>query len=787
MATKILADHGLNFKISAGLKRIIGRDLITNNLVAVFELVKNSFDAHASRVDLVFEKDRLLIIDNGKGMSYADIIEKWLFVAYSAKSEGTEDDYRDQIETKKAYAGSKGVGRFSCDRLGSSLTMYTTTNDPEGLVHVIKLDWDLFEGDAKKEFYTVPVEYSTVERLPAPAKSPQPAKGTVIEIQGLRDKWERHEILNLKSSLAKLINPFGSSFDSFQIFIRSDNELAQDLEIIKKSKNPEELNTHEIVNGKIDNFIFETLSAKTTLLTVTLTDNGETIESSLIDRGELIYKIKEPNYYQRLSGSGFSCHLFYLNQSAKLTFGRRMGVSTKDFGSVFLFRNGFRVFPIGEGGDDTFKIDLRKQQGYARYLGTRDIIGRIDVTGSEDDFKESTSRDQGLIQTPAYLELEECFREKGLKRLEKYVVDVNWKDALDTESEDISRLTGDKARARIIEVVSRLANAKDVTLVAYSRNLIGILDEKAEAFEKSLANLKLVAEKTADNKLFQQITRAENAYNELRKAEQEARSKAEKERKAREVAEAEARKEKGKRKRVESAYEEEKKRNLFLSSATTLDYDTILNLHHQIGIYSADIHHILANQIDKVNSGETLDSEDLMNLFEQLSFKNQQVMSVSRFATKANFRLDSDKLEDDVVAFIVQYIDEICSIYAGDGMDITVVSGQYEFILAFKPIEISMLIDNLVNNASKAGASLMQFNIQQTSKKELEITITDDGRGINPNILEPDRIFEKGFSTTSGSGLGLYHAKFMLEQMGGDIRLNEQYSNGAQFLIRIRK
>ena len=82
----------LSFKISTGLKRIIGRDLITNNLVAVFELVKNAFDADASMVSLVFEEDRLFIIDNGKGMSYEDIINKWLFVAYSAKSDGTEDD-----------------------------------------------------------------------------------------------------------------------------------------------------------------------------------------------------------------------------------------------------------------------------------------------------------------------------------------------------------------------------------------------------------------------------------------------------------------------------------------------------------------------------------------------------------------------------------------------------------------------------------------------------------------------------------------------------------------------
>ena len=72
----------LHFRISSGLKRIIGRDLITNDFVAVFELVKNSFDARATEVNIIFEDNRLFIIDNGKGMSYDDLINKWLFDPY---------------------------------------------------------------------------------------------------------------------------------------------------------------------------------------------------------------------------------------------------------------------------------------------------------------------------------------------------------------------------------------------------------------------------------------------------------------------------------------------------------------------------------------------------------------------------------------------------------------------------------------------------------------------------------------------------------------------------------
>lgn len=104
----------LYFRVSSGLKSLIGKDLIVSDFVALFELVKNSFDASAKHVQLVFEQDAIWIIDDGRGMSLADLKQKWLFVAYSAKRDGSENS----DGTVKQFAGNKGVGRFSCDRLG---------------------------------------------------------------------------------------------------------------------------------------------------------------------------------------------------------------------------------------------------------------------------------------------------------------------------------------------------------------------------------------------------------------------------------------------------------------------------------------------------------------------------------------------------------------------------------------------------------------------------------------------------------------------------------------------
>jgi len=65
----------MQFKISSALKDIIGRDLINDDLIAIFELVKNSYDAHATRVNIYFENlytdnPSIKIVDNGKGMSF---------------------------------------------------------------------------------------------------------------------------------------------------------------------------------------------------------------------------------------------------------------------------------------------------------------------------------------------------------------------------------------------------------------------------------------------------------------------------------------------------------------------------------------------------------------------------------------------------------------------------------------------------------------------------------------------------------------------------------------------
>ena len=155
---------------------------------------------------------------------------------------------------------------------------------------------------------------------------------------------------------------------------------------------------------------------------------------------------------------------------------------------------------------------FRKQQGYARFLGTRDVIGRIEVFDDHGKFQEASSRNQGLIETDAVREMREFFMEHCLKRLERYIVPVTFVDKEDKYTDDLSRLLTDPGRARVAAVVAKLVNSDGVELLDYSKRLIRILNARSEQFEPSLASFRSIAEHTKDAKLFKKIEEAEEAF-----------------------------------------------------------------------------------------------------------------------------------------------------------------------------------------------------------------------------------------------------------------------------------
>ncbi|WP_343043203.1 ATP-binding protein [Stakelama sediminis] len=761
------------FRISSALKDIIGRDLITNDSVAMFELVKNSFDAYAKNVSIEFDENSIIIVDDGKGMSRDDILSKWLFVAYSAKRTGEEDlnlsrDYRDEISIRRGYAGNKGIGRFSCDRLGERLELFSKTRNSAQVEHLV-VDWTSFEQDAKTEFATIDTILDAIPDFPKPNKIKPPSKsGTMLIIRDLRSTWDFNEIDSLRAYLAKLIDPFQTTKGATISTAVVDEDWPK-------------------LEGPVGNDIIDLLDGKTAKLTVRLRQG--VIRSVLHDRGALIYEIEEPlaRTLEALNDFDVDCDIYFLNRSAKHTFTSRMGVQPVQFGNVFLFVNGFRVFPVGEPNDDTFGIGRRKQQGVSRYLGLRDILGKVDVRAPQGALPETSSRNAGLIETPSASALYEFVMKNAVQRLERYVVDVNWADALDQASDDASGLKSDTARARIIRIVQALAGSKNITLLDYDRELIDVVNERSSEFEESMTGLAVVAQQTGDEGLLARVERARLRYEEQKRAAEEARATAERETAARREAEQRARAAELRATEAATKLERVEKQAQMLLHAQEREDDELTLMHHQVIIYATEVQALVRRSLRRLGEA-TPPLDSIKDDLEQISWQNSRILSVTRIATQANFKLNADKIQADIIQYLEEYTTKIATLY-GDIRKATFETSGLSQNMTFSPIDISIVVDNLFSNAGKADARHINFLTRKAGNGLLEIVVSDDGKGIDTTKVDSSKIFERGYSGSArGSGLGLYHIKHVLEQLGGSIRLDpERQGDKAQFIIRLPK
>ena len=805
----------LKFKVSTGLKSILGQDLITSDNIAILELVKNSYDAHATKVIITFEKDSIIIADNGKGMSLNDLQNKWLFVGYSAKSDGTEDaSYRSKF--KRNFAGAKGIGRISCDRLGSEVWL-TTKSEDSNTVEIIHVDWNKFEKSLKKEFDKVPIEHeSRTEDYIFPEGS---TIGTELRITGFRPEtpeWTRDRITDLKKSLEKMINPFSGSED-FSIEIKAKAFEEEDLnkkaqiesfdESITEEKKAQIRNT--IVNGVIQNTIADVLTIKTTMIESRLV-NG-VVTTKLHDRGELMYEIQEISPFDKLEN--VIINLYFLNQSAKKTFSQRMGVTPVNYGSVMLFRNGFRIWPYGEQGDDSWKLDQRAQQGYNRRLGTRDLFGRVDVeTTDVRAFKEVSSRDGGLIMTDPARQLMEYFS-KIHRRLERYVAGVLWgegfirndyfksqnlalkaremllnTDKYSESSENLYQNIGSKVD--FLQLIKSLVNDKNVIVKYYNSNLADVLSDVtyADVLQADFVeSLKEVAEKTSDQSLAANITFFEKQLADMRKqkkaaekiaeAERKAKIKAEREariaREAQEKAEQEAQLEREAKENAEKELNAKIQQNIYLSSTQNTSEDA-KNFMHAIKLSATALDSILNTTSKRIRKTSITTDEILVNL-DEMSFRTNEILKISKLLTMADVAMLSKDTEIDIQEFVIEYLMKFKS-----KLKITIgkkyANNKKKSISA---LALSVVIDNLKNNAEKAYATELVVDFY-TNNDIIHVSFTDNGKGVDLEKYTYNSIFEPGVTNRrGGSGIGLYTIKtFMERYLNGEIQF---IGNGLKF------
>ncbi len=782
----------VTFKISSALKTIIGKELITDDFIAVFELVKNSFDANASEVkiifeDLKFDTPRIIIQDNGVGMGEDDILNKWLFLAYSAKKSG--EDYRDQIKTNRVIAGYKGIGRFSCDRLGAKLRLITRKSHRD-VWSILNVDWNRFELDAQSEFQNIPAELSSEKST----EYVEIDHGTILEISELRNSdWNRDKLLKLRRSLERLINPHqvGDS-EPFSVILSVLEERREDQKIEKEK--PDE--PWQIVNGPIRNFLFETLDLKTTQIQLEIDKDGETLITKLNDRGTLVYELLEKNPYRGIL-KDIRINLFFLNRAAKLAFSKLMGLRPVQYGSVFLYKNGFRVHPFGDYGDDSLGIDRRKQQGLYRFLGSRDLSGRIEIIQqAEKDpdlaFTESSSRNEGLIRNRAWDGLKTLFINHALMRLEKYVVDLAKFGAKELgmkgDFPELSDPNTSRQRELAFDLVVKLTQSNDVIDLRYDPNVLNILEsQSADSVETHLGNLKRIVAQQNRPELYEEITRAESQAEFLRKAKEEAEAEAADLRA--EVAGQETRiSEQGEKiEKLLADTETYRAQTLFLQQVVSLDLEQLTLYHHEIKLQS----HILDNHLGMIlhEVQKLPDNKKTLDDLESASFANKIIASIAQYATKANFKAGTNKELTDVPAYIEQYVLRVAKVFNPSDLNIQVLNSVSElFEMDVSRIELSILVDNLISNSSKALAKNLTIQILKISENSIRITFVDDGKGLDKKLPSIEAMFEIGISTTiGGSGLGLYHVKNIVGRLNGKIEALPRIPKGMEIRIEVKR
>lgn len=758
----------LSFRVSAGLKNIIGRDLISDRFIAVFELVKNSYDAGASKVNISFVtsdngEEQIIISDNGCGMNYDDITQKWLFVAYSEKKAQNrkETSYREEI--KREAAGAKGVGRFSCDRLGETLQLITKT-ELEDIVHVVNVDWNKFELDDSQEFMEIPVDYSVSTRLPSGF-----SKGTTLIVRNLREDWDRDAILRLKRSLMKLISPDANLGEvPFDIEIFAPLEKENDKNTLKKENvNPD----RDIVNGHIHNDVLEKLNIKTTTIEVTISKDGKTITSKLSDRGQYIFTIKEKNKdYSLLKDIYIS--VFYLNRSAKISFTRQMGgVQPVKYGSIFIYKNGFRINPYGDPGQDFFNIDQRKAQGYNRFLGTREIMGRISIKGDNDQFIETSSRAHGFIKTAAVEVLSKLFLEKVLKVLEKYVITIiSWGEPL--KSDPAHTINPCEVGEKIISQFVSNANPSDIINVDYNPDLLKGPDALThpDSISSSLRKLEAVAEKTQDVGLIdlaqtvKKRTEAILSHNiELEQenaAKTQVLNKTQKENTARE------------------------KQVLFLKGAANQKVENLINGLHSIYTLTEATRGNVSYLRDLIIESNIDSKNDIIDVLAEIYQSNQKANKLAELAIKGNQNLKQDG-SNSINDFIRQYLDAGLAL---KGLSYNLVSQDKAYNCKFDSSSIGIILDNVASNSLKAHADKLEIALSETNEA-VEIAFSDNGMGLPKNI-DPQILFEWGVSTTDnrqGFGIGLCHIKLLVNEMQGQVNIDTKYETGFRLVVTLKK
>ncbi|EHU2158609.1 ATP-binding protein [Acinetobacter baumannii] len=449
----------------------IGKELIQNEAAAIIELVKNAYDADADEIKIQLFLDdinktvEILIVDNGHGMDLDTFLHKWMVPS-------TNDKFiRKQSPTKsRMMQGRKGIGRYAVALLGNKLSITSITKDLNQ-VHA-NIDWDEFNKVRYLDEIKIEIDDRIIENGEA---------GTTLLIKGNEDYfevWNRQNIDTVIFELKKLISPLDSKRSDFRIFF----QLA-----------PEENSYTEIKPFPIVDFFDYRIRGE-----ISEDGKGELIYSCQKEKNLPDVKINFDYYKPTQCGSlKFDYRVFDLETDALKDLlmrtqqsGENSELSRQDIKSLLkkyhgvgVFRNGFRIRPLGDSGYDWMEMNLQRVNNPSLRISENQIIGYVRIQSEEaSNLYEKSARD-GLRENEAYKNLVNI-SQQVLRYLEMYRFKFRENTGKSRKNETVEeKLSNILSSEKLSEKINETLNNSNLDVELknkISNQIIGLVKEDNE-------------------------------------------------------------------------------------------------------------------------------------------------------------------------------------------------------------------------------------------------------------------------------------------------------------------
>jgi len=369
----------LPFRPRARLLQLLGDQLIGNSRLAIFELVKNSFDADASKVtvslkNLDTHEPYITVTDNGEGMSLATLTDVWLVPGHDFR----ENQRKNLIRTPNYHRlplGEKGVGRFAVHKLGNFIEVVTRARSQEECV--VKIDWaeiikHPFLADAPVTISARKPEIFTEDRT-----------GTQITIRDLRQKtWTRGDVRRLQRQITSISSPFEGPGEFVAVLeVPGFEEWLADIPDVQSILDRAIWRfDFRVENGSMDwTYEFSRIPG-IKLEGRTVTKKHDVLQ--LPPDTERKKVIADQDYQHDL---GPIWGRFYVYDRERellrlLTESKLITDYLDENGGIRVYRDGIRVYNYGEPGDDWLGLDLRRVNVPTRNISRNIIIGAIHLS-----------------------------------------------------------------------------------------------------------------------------------------------------------------------------------------------------------------------------------------------------------------------------------------------------------------------------------------------------------------------------------------------------------------------